>query len=143
MSAFTVSDKQVSAILQGVYGKTHGGANIWSSQDDPKAYHFVLGALETWQEEADILMAENCRSVNWRYRNSHHVDYEVFVGHVKLDLKAEALSPLQVLKLIDCLAYQSCETDDWETTEAFKLLNRYRGMMVCKLPGYDDVKWSI
>jgi hypothetical protein len=143
MSAFVVCDQQVSAILQVVYGKTHGGANIWAYQNDPKAYHFVAGALASWQAEANELMRENVRSVNWRYRNSPDIEQEKFVGNVKLDLNAEPVSVMQALKWIDCLAYQSCETDDWEKTEAYKLLNRYRGMLVCKLPGYNDAKWSI
>ena len=143
MSAFTVSDKHVSAILQGVYGKTHTGQNIWPSQNDPKAYHYHSGLLAKCQSEANELMAQNIRSVNWRYRKSDHVPHDVLVGNVQLDLKAVALSPLEVLKLIDCLDYQSCETDDWEQTISFGLLNRYRAMMIGKLPGYNEAEWAI
>lgn len=148
MSAFVVCDSHISAILQAVFNATKrhtfsGMANPWKYQDDEKAYHYVPFALADYQSQANVLMLENLRSVNWRYRNSPHIEQQSMVGQVQLNLKAEPVSVLQALKLIDCLAYQSNETDDWYSTEAFKLLCKYREILIPCLEGYDDLKWSI
>lgn len=138
MSAYVVTDKQISAILQGVYGATHAGFNVWSCMVDSDSYHFVMGADLSHQQEANLLMSENIRSVNHRYN-----DNEKLVGKVLLDRDAKPLPVLTVLKLIDNLEYQSCECDDWEQTEAYKLLCRYRKILIHKLPGYDETPWGL
>lgn len=138
MSAYVVSDKQVSAILQGVYGTTHAGFNVWQFQSDSDSYHYVMGADKSQQQEANLLMAENVRSVNHRYK-----DEELTSSKVVLDRNAKPLPAIEVLKLIDNLEYQSCECDDWEQTEAYKLLCRYRKMLVPKLAGYEDAPWGL
>lgn len=138
MSAFQVSQKHISAIVQGVHGTNFSGQNIWQDQKDPTSYFFKLGLLEQCQTEANVLMAENIRSVNHRYNEKDNTE-----SKVKLDLNAKPLSALAVLKLIDCLEYQSCECDDYHNTEAYKLLSVYRSRMACKLPGYDAEEWCI
>ena len=138
MSSFVVTDKHVSAILQGVYGKTHAGFNVWECQVDRDSYHFVIGAMEAQQEEANVLMRENIRSVNKCYSLTDTLDSDVLLFR-----KDAPLPALNVIKLIDCLQYQSCECDDYTSTEAYKLLCRLREMMVPKLPGYSDVPWYI
>ncbi|MNC27024.1 hypothetical protein D3C75_751810 [compost metagenome] len=146
MSAYIVNDSTISAILQAVFNaeKRHCGLkNPFKVQDDPEAYHYVMNALLTAQAQANMLMAENVRSVNWRYRNSPHIEQSTFVGNVVINLSAEPVSVLQALKLIDCLAYQSCECDDWEKTEAFALLNKFREQLIPALPGYDNEKWGL
>lgn len=144
MSAFEVSDKHVSAILQGVYGTDYRGFNIWRYLDDKEPTQEQFSLLSKAKQEANVLMSENVRSVRYCYK--HHGDRSnepLLVGQVQLDLKAEPLPVLQVLKLIDCLEYQSCECPDWKSTEAYKLLCDYRSKLIRKLPGYNDAKWSI
>lgn len=146
MSAYVVNDSTISAILQAVFNaerRYHGLKNPFAVQDDPDAYHYVMNALLTAQAQANMLMAENVRSVNWRYRDSRHIEKSEFVGNVVINLNAEPVSILQALKLIDCLAYQSCECDDWEKTEAYALLNKFRERLIPALPGYDDEKWGL
>jgi len=146
MSAFVVSDKTISAILQAAFNaerRYNGSVNPWQYQDDPEAYHYVMNALKTAQQQANLLMAENVRSYNHCYKHRSDVSQEPFTGKVVLDLKAAPVSVLQALKLIDCLAYQSCECDNWEKTQAFKLLNKLRGILIPALPGYDNEKWGL
>lgn len=47
------------------------------------------------------------------------------------------------MKFIQCLRYQSCETPDWEDTEAAALLDRLQIDIIRMLPGYEDANWSI
>jgi hypothetical protein len=53
------------------------------------------------------------------------------------------LNPVSILKLCDCLEYQSCETEDYNETVAYRLLNVIRRAAIRILPGYDDAKWEI
>jgi len=148
MSAYVVCDSHISAILQAVFNATQrhscgGFPNPWKVQGDEKAYHYCAFALEEYQSQANVLMLENLRSVNWRYRNSPHIEQQPMVGEVQLNLNAEPVTVLQALKLIDCLDYQSSESEDWDSTEAFKLLCKYRKILTPCLPGYDQCKWGM
>lgn len=139
MSAYLVSDRQISAILQAVYGVDHSGFNIWQYQTDPEAYHFVFGLKEKAQTEANELMAENVRSVNHCY--PHH---EPETAHpVQLDWDREPLAPLTILKLIDNLQYQSCECPDYRESAAYKLMCEYREKIIPRLAGYLAEPWGI
>ncbi len=53
------------------------------------------------------------------------------------------LTPVQVLKAVACLAYQSCETPDWTTTVACNILNEIKEFAIRKLPGYEGAAWTI
>lgn len=143
MSAFQISDEQMSVIVQAVYGSDHRGFNIWRYLDDKEPTQEQFSIRQTAQQEANLLMAENVRSVQFRYKHHKDVSQAPYKGKVKLKFDAEPVSVLQALKFIDCLAYQSCETDDWESTEAYKLLCKYREKLINKLPGWNDAKWSI
>ena len=143
MSAFVVSDKHISAIVQAVYGTDYRGFNTWRYLGDPEPTQEQAATLAKAQQEANILMQECHRSVAFRYKHHADVPQAPWQGKVKLDLNAEPVGAVQALKLIQCLDYQSCETDDWDNTTACKLLDRYRRLLVSKLPGYDDCHWAI
>ena len=142
MSAYQVSDEQISAILQGVYGCLHVGTDVWKAQVDPSSYYFVMGAEAMHQQEAEVLMAENLRSVHKRYEDLKRKP-NIPEWKVKVSRDAKPLHPLIVLKLIDNLQYQSCENDDYKDSEAYKLLCNYRERLIPKLPGYQDLIWGL
>jgi hypothetical protein len=127
MSAFVCSNKHISAILGAFAAAFHAGEKF-SRVDEDKAQ--VLGQL---------LLNENQRSVNVRY---HTVDDP---KEFMLDLKAFQEPPAIVpaLRLCACLKYQSCEADDWRTTEAIILLDKITTRLITKLPGWEDAPWSI
>ncbi len=52
------------------------------------------------------------------------------------------LSAVSILKMCDCLEYQSCETDDYGETLAFQLLDQIRREAIRALPRYDDGPWD-
>lgn len=94
-----------------------------------------------------ILYNENIRSVQYRYPNSSSNELpgpierpdEIKIGWLDFQ-KPE--TPVVLLKLCDCLEYQSCETRDWHETAAFELLERIRRAAIHKLPGYDEAPWG-
>ena len=126
MSAYLVSHKHIDAILTG-----------YASMKYVPASHAAVEALTA---RGKVLLAENVRSVAHRYselpETSHATEY-VFKEYSK------KLTPVTLLKLCDCLEYQSCETDDYFSTDAYSSLNILRSNFIAALPGYDDAEWSI
>jgi hypothetical protein len=55
----------------------------------------------------------------------------------------QSWSPVEVLKAIRCLDYQSCEHPEWASSEAKSYLDALTMACVVKLPGMDDAPWGI
>jgi hypothetical protein len=49
----------------------------------------------------------------------------------------------EVIKLIDCLEYQSCETPNWTRTVAFEWWNSIARQAARKIKGYEKAPWTI
>lgn len=120
MSAFTVTKQHIDAIVTPVV--------------QSRMYNGFINGADA-QEIGNILWNQNYRSVNYRYHDNQESPKYYF--------KQNVVSPVQVLKLISCLDYQSCETPDWEQTQAFKLLDEIKSIVINSLPGYAEAKWSI
>ena len=99
---------------------------------------------------ANVLYAENVRSVGARYPED---TFESMPGpidkpeQIHITARDETLAiyrlkPVEILKMCDCLEYQSCETDDWETTVACRLWNAIRRAAIRALSGYEDAPWN-
>jgi|SRR3990167_5335284 len=99
---------------------------------------------------AEVLYQENLRSVMARYPSDRRDNLPGPINrpeHITVlandrTLAAYRLSPIAILKMCDCLEYQSCETEDYRQTVAFKLLDAIRGAAIHALPGYDDAPWD-
>jgi len=99
---------------------------------------------------ADVLYKENIRSVGHRYpgdtlesmpgliNKPEHIE----ISHNDMTLAVYRLKPVQLLKMCDCLEYQSCETDDYRETVAFRLLNAIRRAGIRALAGYEEAPWD-
>lgn len=100
-------------------------------------------------EIAHTLFLENVRSYCTRYPDQTFTDEEK-----RADLKAFTRSminawedaPLsigQFLNAMACYEYQSCESDNWHDTEAFKTCERLKGTAIQLLPDYLTCPWGI
>lgn len=129
MSVFVCSKNHLSALAH--YAATK---RVWTGAgtakpDDFKAIYKTLAA-------------ENVRSVCHRYEDDKPENYADV-------LSVRGLTPhvirdaVQVIKLADCLDYQSRETDDWKETQAYRILQGIRTAATNSLPGYDEAKWAI
>ena len=73
---------------------------------------------------------------------------QIYAGHFAKRLGGvvvvaeDVLEPVQVLKLVRSLDYQSCETDDWPMTLAARQLEWIMGEAISRLDGYEDADWS-
>ncbi len=119
MSAFIVSHNHINAIVR------------FASQ------HNINGVAGNEQVTAELLLAENTRSVNYRYKESAPVEAIIFAAD------APELTPIEAIKACNCLDYQSCETEDWRSTPACELLDAIKSDAARRLAGYEDVPWEI
>jgi hypothetical protein len=99
---------------------------------------------------ANILYRENIRSVGTRYPADKLQDMpgpnnkpdEITIESIDFTLAVFRLPPLWILKMCDCLEYQSCENDDYRQTVAFELLDKIRRAAIKALKGYGDAPWE-
>lgn len=99
-----------------------------------------LSTLDAYDQQlvANLLMKENIRSVN--YRCGENTEY------TPCDMTEwRKVTPAEALSLIDCLDYQSCETDSWKETLAYHLLTLMMRTFerVQDSPQRSDKLWSI
>ncbi len=128
-------------------------------------------AIYEWRKSTNILTAqnvakglalENIRSVAHRYpslgdgqrpgpclKDADIVEAcQIYAGHFAkrmggaIVMAEDVLEPVQVLKLVRSLDYQSCETDDWEMTLAAQQLRWIMSDAISHLDGYEDADWS-
>ncbi len=128
MSAYVVSHTHISAIVR------------WACRHNVSVYYSnPARSLKAGQEQeiAEILLAENVKSVNYRYKEETPVDTIVY------DAFATDLHAIDVIKACQCLEYQSCEHPGWDDSLAKKILDIIQRDAVRHLPGYDKAPWSI
>jgi hypothetical protein len=131
VSAFLVSDAHISFIVDFAnsalpkYNRLPGGA-----------------ALSDPQGVGEILHKANVDSVNYRYPQDT-CEPPVWQWKPSGPHAATLENLVKFLKALDCLEYQSCERNDWEESQAFKIIRTLRGMAINSLPGYDSAPWGI
>jgi len=131
MSAFVVDKKHIDALL------TYA---IRPQYQSPSNYYWMNQRVGFWDNIdriGSVLLFENYHSVNYRY-NEHEEPQEY-----KWERYSLPLTPVQIIKACDCLNYQSCESPDWDTTEAYEILQTIRERAIVELPGMEEAKWEI
>lgn len=88
---------------------------------------------------AKVLRAQNVRSVAHRYNNPDDMglDEPYTFRPVSQDV-----DPVVIIKSCRCLRYQSCETDDYPQTLAYRVLDEIEDLAICALPGYEAAPWG-
>lgn len=79
-----------------------------------------------------VLVAENKRSVNYRY------DADEIEAPYEFTYYAGPFDPVAILKALHCYEYQASEHEGWKASEAREFCEALRGEMICALPGYDQ-----
>lgn len=134
MSAFIVTDTHINALVR--YASRHKISIFFNRQ---LGFPFGKERLNTFDNEqaiAQILLDENVKSVNYRYR-----DNEVMT--ITYDPSAPILTAIQAIKAAQCLKYQSNECDDFEESIAFKLIEAIISDAIPRLEGYESASWAI
>ena len=126
VSAFLVDRACISAIVMVAQRHVRDGASSFNVSPDD------LGRM---------LWRENMLSLGARYGDA--VDEEALASyHFGLTSALLSASPAALIKNLHCYAYQACEHDGWETSDAKKLCDRLESWLVHRLPGYDKAPWG-
>jgi len=168
MSAFICSPKHFAVLGHFAAQRQFGGSqNVYNSQLE----RLVASADEGFRQAfsgifngkgvrelsdtqyadavANLLYFENIRSVLHRYPNDDldsapgPIDKPAWIRTGKWLQWQLRVEPIDILKACDCLEYQSCETEDYRETSAYKVLELIRGSAISLLPGYEDAAWEI
>jgi hypothetical protein len=92
------------------------------------------------QRIGQVLTDENVRSVNARYGAGSEDPRE----YVHSLWQVRELQPVEVLKALHGLNYQSCEAEGYFDTEAYAIIRGIESCAMRQLPGYDEAEtWSI
>lgn len=97
------------------------------------------------REVGQMLWDECIASVSHRYDNDPKEDLPGPIGEdyvYQPSNRVWNVAPIQVIKSCHCYAYQSCEHDGWETSEAKAFVDRLEAAAVVALPGYEAAKWG-
>jgi hypothetical protein len=95
------------------------------------------------EEVGRILMDENVRSVGHRYNDRIDNDEKSAGAAYKFKRFSTPLTAVEAIKACHCLDYQSCETENWEGTIAWRILQAVLSAATHKLPGYDKAPWGV
>ncbi len=132
MSAYVVPDYHINALVSWAAGR-HGSNAV--------SYWWGGRCREVRGDErriASVLYAENVRSVNSRYK-----EHDAAHGFV-FKMVANMLNPIDVIKGCHGYAYQACEADDWEQSEAHAIIQGIERSAIRSLPGYEESRaWCI
>lgn len=85
----------------------------------------------------NILWQANAVGVNARYRDAQTVE-----ELTSRDVYLAPVDPMQLLRSLDCLAYQSCDAASWEDSVAAGIVRRMTKAAYQSLPGYSSATWG-
>lgn len=128
MSAFVVSDEHINALIS--YAR--------DCQVHVYGFGSVVAVRGSEQKMAELLLAENIKSVCYRYKDEDSVPPPIKYRH-----RAVPLKPIEVIKACHCLDYQSCEHPEWKASMACALVKAILDVAICKLPGYNEAAWGL
>lgn len=114
----------------------------------------IVGTAARWRviqvDECDLigggLWTENARSVQARYAGLLNDDEDAELGATRYytwQPRGRVLAPVEMLKALGCLEYQSCEHADWNSSPARRFVDKLRGIAITRLAGYKQADWEI
>jgi hypothetical protein len=125
MSAFIVGAKHIDALL------------TFANAHDAWLYPYGRASdTEKLSIVGNVLLAENYRSVNHRYPG----DAQPYDNSYVFRFYQHPITPIEALKACACYDYQACETDNYESTDAAKLIRAIRDTAIRELPGWDQAR---
>lgn len=148
MSAFMCSGRHLAVLAS--YAVRHCLEDVpyaLRSELERDGYeHKPGGYMRTVSRVASMLASENLRSIEHRYPGDHSGEQEAYATFEiprGAESEARSLPALTIIKACHCYAYQSCEHDTWEASQAHALVQAIEAHAVRQLPGYDAAPWGL
>jgi hypothetical protein len=147
MSAYIVSRKHIEYLVMAAMSQriTRGHLLWWFNNDQHNELR--SGDYDKAVKVGQMLWDENIKSVLCRYPEDTKETApgpcgENYVFALSDNAPWLEFDPVQVLKACDCYEYQSCEHDEWKSSEAFDFINRLRQHAWSSIKGYEDAAWG-
>lgn len=138
MSAYIMNEDEINTIV-GYFLKPENssviGAGLWTKIGDNYDYMNTENAREVGK----ILFDENVRSVESRYNSTenHEYRFRFMAGAYKRPVG-------NIAGALDCLEYQSCETDDFHQSNAWGIICDMRKALLKEVAEKDgSYTWGI
>lgn len=144
MSAFVVSNAHINAMIDaGMLVRCRPFTWYPKDKTGPKQLTY-----ENASEVGQMLLDECIASVSCRYGEDGLTELPgpanaEWVIPYKYKRMANPPTPVEVLKLIDCYRYQSCEHPEWDDSEAHCFSKALQARTIDLLPGYDEAPWEL
>lgn len=140
MSAFQLPEEHIGAIAKWAI-RNNRGADVRTYWNGTSCHH-------TFEDICTVLAQECYRSVRARYPTGPLPGpITAEDGPVTCTLPQShyaTLSPVDVLKALASYGYQSCETDDYEASEAYALVRAIEKAAIRALPGFEaSPAWEV
>ena len=126
MSAFLCSSQHISRIV--------------NAAEPRELMPSPVDGLSDAEYTFNVLVAENRASLMARYQTD---DSDVDMRYVAKRPADAFVKPIAIIKLIHSYAYQSCEHDGWEGSEAKRWVDKIEHSMLYRIPGYEQAEWAI
>ena len=127
MSVFVVNKKHIVYLVLAAVSRSIVGSGSFSWVWKNKKEIFLSDTLSCCDtpksiEVANLLYNANICSVDYRYNEisiPEKITNEDFISYrSEILMRKPAITPIQILKAIDCYIYQSCEHPDFFNSEA-------------------------
>lgn len=124
MSAYLCSEKHLSTLAFELTWRNVAGRDVRTTE----------------RSVFQSLIETNLASLRARYSD---VEEEEELSRIYTYNPEKGLPPMQVYKLAECYAYQSCEHDGWEGSQEKLWMEALKDSIINNLPEYKNAKWSI
>ena len=153
MSAFMVSIEHINALVSVFSAGPAQSAMTMSEWKQSVQWPFMLALFPNanpLNELGRLLIQANLTSVQARYPDSikHPEDTPgpedpYWTRSYIYQRPGRIPTVPEALKLLESYKYQSCEPDEWETSDVKKACDSLRTLLIHALPGYEAAPWAI
>ena len=153
MSAFLVNEKHISELVKGYFKHELDNSRTWFNPSTGEEIDIAKRKFESERLAVAFFLAwANVESLKARYGEKSVMtdfsvsDYCARVVQATRNNNNADLSLAELIKMCDCLGYQSCEVDGYYNSDQYFILERIKDCFVRKLVtqslNEDDVQWE-
>ena len=161
MSAFLVNEKHIAELVKGYFKHELYNSITWVNPSTGEEIDIAKRKFESEPLAVAFFLAwANVESLKARYGEKVMTEFNVGVNSFQRSVSDYCASVVQatrnnnnadlslaeLIKMCDCLNYQSCEVEDYNNSDQYHILKRIKDSFVYKLVDQslneDDVQWE-
>lgn len=145
MSAYMVDRHHINYLIDAAL---YCGQKVFRWYHSGRHCELHAGDFDRASEVGQMLWDANRESIVARYPDTRDNFYDNAPGTIGEDYEFayrplyRQCDPVQIIKACRCFAYQACEYDGWEDSEAHAFIDSLVVHACSELPGYDEAEWG-